>query len=103
MIKISTIAVEQIQKQAKEAGAENMYLRIAAKKEDDGAIEHGMGFDDKDDEDLLINCEGVNVIVAPASQALLQDLVLDYVEIEPGEYNFIFYNPNDPRHRPVSS
>ena len=30
------------------------------------------------------------MLIAPPSQPLLQDTVLDFVEIEPGEFNFVF-------------
>ncbi len=103
MVKVTSAAAEQIKKQIQENNAEHMYLRIAAKKENDGAIDYGMGFDEILDDDLLVNSESVRLIISPASQALLQDVVLDYVELEPGDYNFIFFNPNDPRHTPVSS
>jgi len=32
----------------------------------------------------------VDVLIAPPSQPMLQDVVLDFVEIEPGSFNFIF-------------
>lgn len=103
MVKVTSAAADQIKKQIQENNADHMYLRIAAKKVNNGAIEYGMGFDEKLDDDLLVNSEDVRLIISPASQAFLQDVVLDYVELEPGNHNFIFSNPNDPRHTPVSS
>lgn len=103
MITLTEVAAEQILKSANETDADNMYLRIAAKNEDDGSIEYGMGFDEIDEEDMLIKSFGVRVIVAPSSQVLLKGTVIDYVEMEPDQFHFIFSNPNDPRHKQASS
>jgi len=67
-----------------------MALRIAAKVDADGSMQYGMGFDDPKDEDMKLDLDGVAVVIADESQALLDDTVLDYVELEPGEFNFIF-------------
>jgi len=31
---------------------------------------------------------------------LLDQATMDYVEIEPGQFHFIFLNPKDPNYRP---
>lgn len=103
MITLTEAAAEQILKSANETGAEDMYLRIAAKSEDDGSIEYGMGFDEIADEDMLVKSSGVRVIIAPSSQVLLKDTVIDYVEMEADQFHFIFNNPNDPRHKQANS
>jgi len=54
-----------------------------------------MGFDDAADDDMKLVLEGVSILIAPAYQELLDDTVLDFVELEPGEFNFIFM---DARH-----
>jgi iron-sulfur cluster assembly protein len=36
----------------------------------------------------------------PGSVELLTGAMLDYVELNPGEWRFIFINPNDPSHKP---
>lgn len=95
MIKVSTEAVVQIQNAAKQAGAEGMVLRIAARREPDGSIQYGMGFDREAESDAVIDADGVTVVVASESQALLAGAMLDFVELNPGDFQFIFVNPND--------
>jgi len=99
MMTITADAAEQIKASANQQHVDDMPLRIAAKKADDGSIEYAMGFaDETSADDLSVTSEGINIVLAPTSALLLKDAVMDYVEIEPGEYNFIFSNPNDPHH-----
>lgn len=95
MIKVTAEAVVQIQNAAAQAGAEGMALRIAAKREFDGSVQYGMGFDQASENDLQIEAEGITVLIAAESQPLLGGAVLDFVEISPGNHQFIFINPND--------
>ena len=99
MMTITPSAAEQIKASASQQQIEDMPLRIAAKKAQDGSIEYAMGFADQlSAEDIKFISEGVEIVLAPGSALLLKDTVMDYVEIEPGQYNFIFSNPNDPHH-----
>ena len=77
-----------------------MPLRIAAKVAVDESIEYGLGFDEEKEGDLKFTIEGITVIIAPASAEFLHGAHLDFVEIEPGNSNFIFQNPNDPNYKP---
>ncbi len=95
MVKVTAEAVVQIQNAAGQAGAEGMALRIAAKRDFDGSIQYGMGFDEQADDDMLIDAEGIQVLVAKQSQPLLSGAVLDFVEMSPGNFQFIFINPHD--------
>ena len=103
MITVTKEAAEQILKSAEDSDTEDVYLRMAAKQEDNGNIEYGMGFDDINEDDMLIKSEGVRIIISPSSQLLLKDTVIDYVELEPGKFRFIFTNPNDARHKKADS
>ncbi len=99
MITITPSAAEQIKASASQQDVGDMALRIAAKKIEDGSIEYAMGFADQlTTDDLKFTSEGVEIVLAPSSALLLKDAVIDYVEIEPGQHNFIFSNPNDPQH-----
>lgn len=99
MISITPAAAEQILNSAREGNMEGMPLRVAAQKQEDGSIHYGMGFDDsKLDGDARITSEGIELVVAPTSSGLLQGTVIDYVELDPGKFEFIFMNPNDPNH-----
>ena len=101
MISITPSAAKQIKESAKQNRMEGMALRIAAQRESDGSIHYGMGFDDLDREgDLRYTSEGIELVVAPTSRPLLDGTVLDYVEMEPGTFEFIFMNPNDPNYTP---
>jgi iron-sulfur cluster assembly protein len=57
-----------------------------------------MGFDEMGDDDALLASEGINVVVSNTSKDFLIGATLDFVEIGPGEHQFIFINPNDPAH-----
>ncbi|MDH5613287.1 MAG: iron-sulfur cluster assembly accessory protein [Gammaproteobacteria bacterium] len=102
MIKITPQAAKQIQISAQQGKAENLPLRIAATKNDDGSFHYGIGFDENKEGDITVTSEGVNIIVSPLSSDLLKDTTLDFVELEPGKNQFIFMNPNDPSYTPPS-
>jgi iron-sulfur cluster assembly protein len=95
MITVTPDAARQIRQAAEQTEAADMALRIAAKRLADGAIDYGMGFDEEREEDARIECEGVTVLVSPPSQGLLAGTTLDFVELEPGDFRFIFINPNE--------
>jgi len=99
MITITPNAAKQIRKASEQADAEDMYLRLAAKREDGGGIEYGMGFDDMGGQDQIYTSEGVDVLISDSCKELLAGATLDYVEISDGKYEFIFVNPNDTRHQ----
>lgn len=98
MIKITPEAAAQVRKSAEAGNAQNMALRIAVRREQDGSFVYGMGFDDEGADDTRFESEGISVLVSNTSKDLLAGATLDYVEIDPGEYRFIFINPNDPAH-----
>jgi iron-sulfur cluster assembly protein len=77
-----------------------MYLRLAAKREADGSIEYGLGFDDLGNQDQIYTSEGIDVLISDSCRELLRGTTLDYVELNPGQREFIFINPNDSRHQP---
>ena len=99
MISITPEAAAQILKSAQQSGGGEVYLRLAARLDDKGVIEYGMGLDDKADGDLLAVSQGITVLVSPGSVELLTGATLDFVEINPGESRYIFINPNDPSHK----
>jgi iron-sulfur cluster assembly protein len=97
MFSLTPSAAEQILRAASSQleGDEPPCLRVAAKIED-GEIVYGMGFDDEREQDAVIESCGVTLLIAPRSQELLAGATLDFVELHPGEFQFIFVNPNDP-------
>ena len=101
MITITPSAAEQIRVSAKQGQMDGLAMRIAATRNPDGTIHYGMGFDDDQlDGDVHINSEGIEVVVSESSMKLVQGMTLDFVELEPGAYQFIFMNPNDPNFKP---
>ncbi len=100
MITITPQAAEQIRQSAQQTEVQALHLRIAARLDDKGVIEYGMGFDAKSEGDTEVVSEGVTVLVSPGSVELLTGATLDFVELNPGERQFIFINPNDPSHKP---
>jgi iron-sulfur cluster assembly protein len=101
MIKITPAAAKQIKASATEGNMHGLAMRIAARRNPDGSIHYGMGFDDQQIEgDVHITQQGIDVIIGEASKLLLEGTTLDYVELAPGEYQFIFMNPNDSNFTP---
>ncbi len=96
MITVSKTAAKQIRLSMEETGTEGLSLRVAARRLDDGSLDYAMGFDETDHNDSHNRTNGIDVVVAPTSTELLSNAVLDYVEMENGEFQFIFINPNDP-------
>lgn len=99
MITITPQAAAQIRKASEQADAEDMYLRLAAKREDGGIIEYAMGFDDMGGQDQVYTSEGIDVLISESCKELLRGATVDYVEISTGQHEFIFVNPNDTRHQ----
>jgi iron-sulfur cluster assembly protein len=96
MFTVTPQAAQQILAASQQHGIDDVpNLRIAARRSMDGSIEYGLGFDDLHDEDMQIPAEGLNLLIAPHSEPLLQGATLDYVELTPGDFQFIFMNPND--------
>ena len=102
MITITPAAVAQIKLSADQGKAEGMALRIAASRNDDNSIHYGMGFDDSKADDVTVAAEDIEVIVSSSSAELLKDTTIDFVELEPNKFQFIFMNPNDPNYKPPS-
>jgi iron-sulfur cluster assembly protein len=90
MFTLTPAAARKIHEAASAGGTEGMALRIAARQGPDGSIEYGMGFDDSGEHDMRLLLEGISVLISEQHKDLLDDTVLDFVELNPGEFNFIF-------------
>lgn len=95
MFTVTPLAAQQILAASQQHGIAEPNLRIAARRSMDGSIEYGLGFDDLSEEDTQIDTEGLKLLINPSSEPLLKGATLDYVELSPGEFQFIFINPND--------
>jgi iron-sulfur cluster assembly protein len=104
LLEVTAKAAQQVRYQAKQNRMEGMPLRIAAKRNPDGTLHYGMGFDDTGrDDDTAFQSAGIDVVISPMSLDLLNDAVLDYVQMDDGKYEFIFLNPNDPNYQPPNN
>ncbi len=101
MISLSDTALEQIKLSATEGDMGSLPLRIAIKKQDDGSFHYAMGFDEQRfPGDNFLNFDGIDLVVSTGSKDLAEGMTIDYVELEPGNPEFIFLNPNDPTYVP---
>jgi len=103
MFKVTQAAAEQVRFAAQQGGAEGMALRLAAARKADGTFDYKMGFDQSREEDIRFSCEGVDIVMEPEYVPLLEETVLDYVELEQGDFQFIFLNPKDPAYQAPES
>ena len=63
--------------------------------------QYAMGFDGESREgDQRFNPRKIPVVVGAESLGLARGMTVDFVELEPGDRQFIFLNPNDPSYVP---
>ena len=98
---VTIAAAEQIRKSMPEN--ETPALRIAAQVMEDGNVEVGMGFDEQREFDLEIVTNGINILIGATSREVLEGVTLDFQEVAPGNFNFVFVPPEDRRPPPPSS
>jgi iron-sulfur cluster assembly protein len=96
MITITQGAAERIRKSAAESGVEPPVLRVAVKLAADGTLDFGMGFDQSRPGDTVLEVEGIQVVVAEPSRELAEGARIDFVEIEPGDFRFVFAPAGEP-------
>ncbi len=102
MFTLTEAAQKQVMVSAELGEAVGDPLRLAAKRKEDGSIDYLMGFDQAQDSDIRIESGEVVIVFAPEYRSLLDGATMDYVEMESGEYRFIFLNPNDETYIPPS-
>lgn len=101
MITVTPNAAEQILFSAKQSGINEAILRIAIKQLDDESLHYAIGFDDAiSDIDLRFENAGIQMVIAKSSQTFAEGMTIDFVELEDGNKNFIFLNPNDKNYSP---
>lgn len=93
MISLTKEAAEQIRQAAQNNDAGGLGLRVAAKVNDAGMLEFGMGFDQERENDAVHESWGVTLLVSKHSAAYLQDVTLDFTEVAPGQQSFVFMKP----------
>lgn len=101
MFTVTEAAAAEILRSPRSAGTANEPLRIAARRGDQGAVEYVMGFDTAAETDVRVSApDGLEIIIDSACAPLLEGTTLDYVELESGQHELIFMNPNDPHYIP---
>ena len=90
MFRLTAAAAREVLAAAQRSQAEGMALRVAARTLADGSVEYGMGFDEERVDDVTTEFEGLQVLVGTPSRALLDGVELDFVEVEPGRFQFVF-------------
>lgn len=101
MISLTASALEQMKRAAAEGDMQSLPLRIAIKEQADGSFHYAMGFDEQRlPGDEFLNFDGIDLVVSTASKDLADGMTIDFVELEPGQFEFIFLNPNDPTYVP---
>ena len=95
MITVTPDAAQQIRIAATQSDADELGLRIAARRDEQGALHYAMGFDETREGDVVVPSEGIALVVAASDRELLEGLTLDFVEYEAGDHRFIFIHPND--------
>lgn len=104
MISVTPSAAQQIRIAATESGADGMSLRIAAHYDEAAhELQYGIGFDEAREGDQSIETEGLTLLVSPLSRDAVANLMIDYVEVEPGDFRFIFLHPEELADRPRSA
>ena len=96
MFKVTKTAAKELRRSMEHHDFDDMPLRIAARKNEEGSIEYQMGFDEPGPGDVMVASSGIDVVIANDHKPLLAGTELDYVEMEDGNMHFIFLNPNDP-------
>ncbi len=97
MITLTSNAVKQMEISAEQGDTQRAPVRIAILEQEDGSFHYAMGYDEQRlPGDTFINVEEVSLVVSEKSRELAEGMTIDYVELEPGNFEFIFLNPNDP-------
>ena len=90
---VTPSAAQEILSAATRSHAAGQALRVAARQCADGSLDYGMGFDEPREDDHSSTVQGLTVLVGAHSQPLLEGTVLDFVELAPGQFDFIFVPP----------
>jgi iron-sulfur cluster assembly accessory protein len=93
-VTITNKAAEKVAEFMKQEGNTNLYLRVYVSGGGCSGLSYGMGFEEKpDDDDSVIEQNGVKVLVDTYSQRHLNGANIDYVESLMGS-GFKINNPN---------
>ena len=100
MLKLTDAAIQQVKLSAESNDSVGDPLRLAAEMKEDGSIVYLIGFDEAKDDDVHVQSGDVEIVIEPKYVRLLDGATMDYVQVEEGEFRFIFMNPNDETYIP---
>ncbi|MFY3739716.1 MAG: iron-sulfur cluster assembly protein [Candidatus Nitrosomirales archaeon] len=93
-ISVTPKAAEKVKEFMKQEGREDLYLRVYVSGGGCAGLSYGMGFEEKaDEEDAVIEENGVKLLVDSYSSRHLQGTEIDYIESLMGS-GFKINNPN---------
>lgn len=90
---ISKSAIKQIQKLSAERPESEELLRILVKPGGCSGFEYGMSFDHKNKTDILLEKDGISIIIDPESAEYLKNCSIDFDDGLHGK-GFEINNPN---------
>jgi iron-sulfur cluster assembly accessory protein len=95
VVTITPKAAEKVAEFMKQEGNSNLYLRVYVSGGGCAGLSYGMGFEEKADEedDTVIEQNGVKLLLDSYSQRYLRDANIDYIESLMGS-GFKINNPN---------
>ncbi|GAB7055999.1 MULTISPECIES: iron-sulfur cluster insertion protein ErpA [Paenibacillus] len=94
MITISESACDKIKEMLAAEEAANLFLRIGVKSGGCSGFSYGMGFDDtQQQDDKVLDINGLKVVVDPDSAKYLYGVEIDYQDAGMGG-GFTIHNPN---------
>jgi len=93
MISLTKTAAEQIREAASHSEAQGMGLRVAARVNEAGMIEFGMGFDNERTDDQIVESWGLTLLVSNHSADFLNDVTIDFGDIGDDQQGFMFMKP----------
>lgn len=90
-------AAKQILQSAQQSGENQPAIRLAVEKLDSGKLRYAMGFDDVPaSDDIRYQSQGMDIVISRNCVELLQGTTMDFIELDNGEWQFVFLNPLDP-------
>ena len=94
VITITTKAAEKVAEFMKQEGNNSLYLRVYVSGGGCSGLSYGMGFEENPDEDdLVLEQNGIKILVDNYSQKYLKGANVDYIESLMGS-GFKISNPN---------
>ena len=94
IVTISPKAAEKVVEFMKQEGKDNLFLRVYVSGGGCSGLSYGMGFEENsDDDDYILEENGVKVLIDSYSQKYLKGANIDYIESLMGS-GFKINNPN---------